>query len=469
MRPARALVGPAGGVASPCWPLIARLARARGTALRAAVVWGMVSRSASGTFAEWLAIDRAARDRAAVRGAPHVPLHALATLAALDLGPERADARRRGLGDPDGAAGPGLPDPLARGRGPAAAGRAGSGDCGSTPPGRSSTGLLVVAGVTNYLPTRYGPAAAWLGLGFVLEYLGLTRTELAASRRGRRSGRPSPGPWPRRLATAELRAGDAPTRLEPAGGGLALVPRPLGRRLGAAGPGAVQPRGRDPGLAGPAGLVWASMLTAAPSAAVPAGGRGDLEGPAPPVRHARADRRRRSAPRTCPLAIRPDAASMMHGGRRSSAGRRSGVRRGGRGGAEPEVRHTSLVVLAVLGVIAALYLLKAILVPIALALVLACLLSPLTTPAPAGPARRPDGRGGRPVPADGAARALRRQPDGREPGAGAEHACRPTSSGWPARLSGRITDADPRPALPPRRSSPSRGRSTCSATPTATS
>src|SRR5262249_36921969 len=36
-------------------------------------------------------------------------------------------------------------------------------------------GLLVVAGVTNYLPTRYGPAAAWLGLGFLLEYLGLTR------------------------------------------------------------------------------------------------------------------------------------------------------------------------------------------------------------------------------------------------------------------------------------------------------
>ena len=39
----------------------------------------------------------------------------------------------------------------------------------------------------------------------------------------------------------------------------------------------------------------------------------------------------------------------------------------------------SLVVLAVLGVIAAIYLLKAILVPIALALLLACLLSPLTS------------------------------------------------------------------------------------------
>jgi hypothetical protein len=35
--------------------------------------------------------------------------------------------------------------------------------------------LLVVVGVTNYLPTRYGPAAASLGLVFFLEYLGLTR------------------------------------------------------------------------------------------------------------------------------------------------------------------------------------------------------------------------------------------------------------------------------------------------------
>lgn len=37
-------------------------------------------------------------------------------------------------------------------------------------------GLLVGAGLTNYLPTRYGPAALVLGLGFTLEYVGLTRT-----------------------------------------------------------------------------------------------------------------------------------------------------------------------------------------------------------------------------------------------------------------------------------------------------
>jgi hypothetical protein len=44
-------------------------------------------------------------------------------------------------------------------------------------------GLLVIAGVTNYLPTRYGPAACWIGLGLVLEYLALTRPGWPASRR----------------------------------------------------------------------------------------------------------------------------------------------------------------------------------------------------------------------------------------------------------------------------------------------
>ncbi|WP_406696741.1 hypothetical protein V5E97_37710 [Singulisphaera sp. Ch08] len=38
--------------------------------------------------------------------------------------------------------------------------------------------LVVIAGVTNYLPTRYGRAAAWLGFGFVCEYFALTRSDL---------------------------------------------------------------------------------------------------------------------------------------------------------------------------------------------------------------------------------------------------------------------------------------------------
>jgi hypothetical protein len=45
-------------------------------------------------------------------------------------------------------------------------------------------GLLVVAGVTNYLPTRYGPAALVLAAGFGLEYLALAHTEWNPARRG---------------------------------------------------------------------------------------------------------------------------------------------------------------------------------------------------------------------------------------------------------------------------------------------
>jgi hypothetical protein len=44
-------------------------------------------------------------------------------------------------------------------------------------------GLLVLAGVTNYLPTRYGPAACAIGAGLIVEYLGLTRTSWAAATR----------------------------------------------------------------------------------------------------------------------------------------------------------------------------------------------------------------------------------------------------------------------------------------------
>jgi hypothetical protein len=44
-------------------------------------------------------------------------------------------------------------------------------------------GLLVLAGVTNFLPTRYGLAALSLGAGLVLEFLGLTRTGWTAEAR----------------------------------------------------------------------------------------------------------------------------------------------------------------------------------------------------------------------------------------------------------------------------------------------
>jgi hypothetical protein len=44
-------------------------------------------------------------------------------------------------------------------------------------------GLLVVVGVTNYLPTRFGLAAAGLGVVFILEYLALAPLGWSASRR----------------------------------------------------------------------------------------------------------------------------------------------------------------------------------------------------------------------------------------------------------------------------------------------
>jgi len=44
-------------------------------------------------------------------------------------------------------------------------------------------GLLVVVGLTNYLPTRFGIAAACLGLVFFLEYMVLTRVDWPAERR----------------------------------------------------------------------------------------------------------------------------------------------------------------------------------------------------------------------------------------------------------------------------------------------
>jgi hypothetical protein len=44
-------------------------------------------------------------------------------------------------------------------------------------------GLLVVVGLTNYLPTRFGLATGCLALAFVIEYFGLTRVEWRAERR----------------------------------------------------------------------------------------------------------------------------------------------------------------------------------------------------------------------------------------------------------------------------------------------
>ena len=73
-------------------------------------------------------------------------------------------------------------------------------------------GLLFVAGVTNYLPTRYGPAAAWFALGLGIEYLALTRPEWPLARKARAW---SAVPWSLAIAlwTAEARARRRPAAL----------------------------------------------------------------------------------------------------------------------------------------------------------------------------------------------------------------------------------------------------------------
>ncbi len=46
-------------------------------------------------------------------------------------------------------------------------------------------GLVVIAGVTNFAPTRFGSAAFVLAVGFVIEYLGLTRLDWSHEVRGK--------------------------------------------------------------------------------------------------------------------------------------------------------------------------------------------------------------------------------------------------------------------------------------------
>jgi len=54
-----------------------------------------------------------------------------------------------------------------------------------TPPWTIFYGLLVIAGVTNFAPTRFGSAALLMAIGFVTEYVGLTQTGFSHEFRGR--------------------------------------------------------------------------------------------------------------------------------------------------------------------------------------------------------------------------------------------------------------------------------------------
>jgi hypothetical protein len=54
-----------------------------------------------------------------------------------------------------------------------------------TPPWTIFYGLLVIAGVTNFAPTRFGSSALLLAIGFGIEYAGLTQLEWSHATRGR--------------------------------------------------------------------------------------------------------------------------------------------------------------------------------------------------------------------------------------------------------------------------------------------
>ena len=149
-------------------------------------------------------------------------------------------------------------------------------------------GLLVLAGVTNFLPTRYGLAAISLGAGLVLELLGLTprRLDSRGSRRGLVGRDVVAGPW---LVACRVVESAAVARAKSSGTTLALVPGPLGCRLGSKDPGAVQSLRRAFPLAVASDLVRPGAIVPSNNSytcgAARAGG-GSAAGLDPPVRDA---------------------------------------------------------------------------------------------------------------------------------------------------------------------------------------
>ncbi len=194
-------------------PLLRAFLDTKGTALGAAVVWGLVALGV-GLIAEGLALlQPLATGRPA---AGHIGY--IATLSALAALISVLNART-----PGGAAWASLMAllilvfliPWLEGPGLGRAGM-GAGRLRLTNPWTIFYGLLVLAGVTNYLPTRYGPAVAWLGLGFALEFAGLTWSGLSASTRAT-LWTAVPWTFAAAVATAELRARSRPissSRLE---------------------------------------------------------------------------------------------------------------------------------------------------------------------------------------------------------------------------------------------------------------
>jgi hypothetical protein len=180
VAPAYAPLVVAAGLAGAFWPLWKAWIGARGTALRGAVLWATMA-CAVGLAAELACWAESPSTGRVVAG--HVTyLSTLASLAALIsvLGARKPGAVGWAL-----LMGllvlvmliPWLEAPtLLRHAG-------GMGRLRLDAPWSIFYALLVVAGVTNYLPTRYGPSALWLAPGFVLEYLGLEHSDWSLERR----------------------------------------------------------------------------------------------------------------------------------------------------------------------------------------------------------------------------------------------------------------------------------------------
>ncbi len=292
--PERAAWGVALALITAVWPVAHAWKAARGTALRPALGWALASIVVGLGAQVWAGVEPLESGRP---GAGHLAY--LSTLAMLSALISVLNARA-----PGGGAwgilmgllvlvflipwleGPGLlRDP------------AGLGRLRLSAPWTWFYGLLVVAGVTNFLPTRYALSAIGLAAGLVIELLGLTHAEWTRAQRpglvGRsvdlgRSRLDRLAPRTRPLCRIGFGRGH---ELGPARADVALVPRSVGRGLGPPRPGPIQPGGRGGPMALASELVRGRRRSRTGVGRSIVDRRGDAPRPAPPVRPPRSDRR----------------------------------------------------------------------------------------------------------------------------------------------------------------------------------